>query len=58
MSEQVCYMVMFNYYDTHYSMIKRINTLEEGLDDDEISFKLIHGPPPKRQFRNTKLVRL
>ena len=69
MSEQVCYMMMFNYFDTHYSMIKRINTLEdaynyicslekiqEGLDDDEISFKLIHGPPPKRQIRNTKLV--
>jgi hypothetical protein len=48
-------------------MIKKMNTLEdaynyicslekiqEGLDDDEISFKLIHGPPAKRQLRDAK----
>jgi len=70
MSEQVCYMVMFNYFDTHYSMIKKMNTLEDAynyicslekiqecLDDDdyEISFKLIHGPPSKENL-NTKYV--
>ena len=60
---------MFNYFDTHYSMIKKMNTLgdaynyicslekiQEGLDDDEISFKLIHGPPAKTHFRDAKLV--
>jgi hypothetical protein len=32
MSDQQCFMVLYNYYDNHYSIIKRMNTLEDAYE--------------------------
>jgi hypothetical protein len=54
MSDQQCFMVLYNYYDNHYSIIKRMNALVDAYDyicylekiqreDDNIQFTLLYG---------------